>query len=208
MRFEALDITVESRGPALWVFLSGPFHGEQVPNIREKILGLIESGNRQLVVNLEQVVEVDAAVPPMFLDLLNMVRAKGGDLRLIYRNKTVSDAFAAYRHVIPTYPDAAALTRGRFFMAFQRGRNMSRRTGVRMSVPVALFLLFLISGWFLSLALVIHRQGRRIREQSEEIRDLTVWKEQALLELNDLHERLRPMEQLGIIESPPSEGDK
>jgi len=37
MRSEALDITLESRGRALWLFLSGPFHHEQVPGMREKI---------------------------------------------------------------------------------------------------------------------------------------------------------------------------
>ncbi len=207
MRFEALDITVESRGSTLWVYLSGPFHAEQVPNIREKLIGLVESGNRQFVIDLEQVVEVDSTAPPMFLELINTIRAKGGELRLIYRNKAVSDSFAAYRHVIPTFPDAAALSRRRFFLGLQRGRFMSRRTGIRISVPVALFLLFLITGWFLSLALVIRHQGQRLREQNDEVRELTVWKEQALLELNELHERLRPMEQLGIIEMP-EKGDK
>ena len=53
MRSEALDITIESRRSAVWLLLSGPFHNEQVPNIREKITGLIDDGNKDIVVDLE-----------------------------------------------------------------------------------------------------------------------------------------------------------
>ena len=206
MRSEALDITIESRGAVLWVFLSGPFHREQVPNIREKLAGLIEDGNRRLVIELEQVTEIDESAPPMFLELLNLLRGKGGELRLVMRNKAVSSAFAAYRNIFAIYPDARALERRRLLWLWQRGRYMLRRTGVRM--PVAAFILFVIVGWFLSLALVIYTQGRRIREQEQEIRELTVWKEQTLIELNELHERLRPMEQLGILEPSEETGER
>ncbi len=203
MRSEALDITVESSAGIVWVFLSGPFHREQVPNIREKLVGLVEDGNRRLVIELEQVTEMDEAAPPMFLELLNLVRGKGGELRLVFRNQAVTTAFAPYRNIFPIFPSVEALSRRRLSLLWERGRYFSRRTGVRMSVPVALFLVFLIMGWFFSLAMIIYNQSTRIRMQEEEIRELTVWKQQTLMELNELRERLRPMEQLGIAEPPP-----
>ncbi len=203
MRFEALDITIETRGRLLWVSLSGPFHREQVPNIREKMVGLIQDGNRELAVDLEKVTLVDETAPPMFLELLNAVRDKGGELRLVFRNKVVSDAFMAYRNVFPVFPDAESLLRPGILSALQRsGRRMRRKTGVRLSVPVALFLLFIVIGWFLSLALVIRWQNQRIAEQERELRELTLWRNQTLMELTELQELLRPMEQLGIVEGP------
>lgn len=203
MRFEALDITIESRGPLLWIWLSGPFHREQVPNIREKIAGLIDDGNRHLVVCLENVTQIDDSVPSMFVELLNRARGKSGDLRLVFRNKTVADAFHGIRNVFSVYADEHAVANPGFLGRLrERWRTRSRRTGVRLSLPVALFLLFIVVGWFASLALVIGWQTARIGQQEQEIRELSVWREQTLIELQQLQERLRLTEQLGIVEGP------
>ena len=205
MRFEALDITIESRGRMLWVILAGPFHNEQVPNIREKIAGLIESGNLQIAIDMEQVTLVDEAVGAMLLEMLNRVRGKGGELRLVFRNAVVAAALAPYRHVIPRHEDSAALARsGLLRLLAWRTRRMARKTGVRLSAPVAWFVLFIVVGWLVSLALVIGWQTMRIRSQQEEIRELTVWREQTLIELQTLQERQRVMEQLGIAAEPAS----
>ena len=92
MRSEALDIGIEARGSDLWVVLSGPFHKEQVPNIREKLTGLVEDGNRQLVVDLQEVTEIEATAVEMFVSLLNLVKGKEGSLRLVFRNDIVAEA--------------------------------------------------------------------------------------------------------------------
>jgi anti-anti-sigma factor len=206
MRFEALDITIETRDNLLWLILSGPFHREQVPNIREKIRGLLSDGNREFVIDLEQVTQVDESAPPMILELLNTIRDKGGELRLVYRNRAVSEAFGSYRNIFPVFADAETLRRpGLLGFLHRSRRRMRRKTGVRLSVPVALFLLFILVGWFLSLALVIHWQGLRITEQERELRELTLWRNQTLIELTELQELLRPMEQLGIVEGPKKE---
>jgi anti-anti-sigma factor len=201
MRFEALDITIETRNRLLWVTLSGPFHREQVPNMREKMLGLMQDGNREFVIDLEKVTQVDESAPTMFLDLLNAVRDKGGELRLVYRNPIVTTAFTAYRNVFPVYRDAESLLRpGIRGLLYRSGRRMRRKTGVRLSPPVALFLLFIVIGWFLSLGMVIRWQNQRIAEQERELRELTSWRSQTQIELTELQNLLRPMEQLGIVE--------
>lgn len=206
MRFEALDITIESRGPVVWVFLSGPFHREQVPNIREKLLGLIDDGNRRLVVDLEKVGEIDAAAPPMFLELLNLVRGKGGEMSLVFRNEALTEAFAPYRNIFAIHADARAMSQGPLPWLWEWLNQLSRRTGVRLSLPVALFMLFTIVALFASLVMFVRSQQEQIRQQEVEIRELTVWKQQTLFELNELKERLRPMEQLGILEGRSDQG--
>jgi anti-anti-sigma factor len=207
MRSEALDIIIESRGRTLWLTLSGPFLREQVPNIREKIAGLVDVGNRDLVIDMEQVSEVDESALPMFLSLLNLVRGKGGELRFVFRNQAVSQAFGAYRNIFPIFVDREALRyRGFLGLLRLRGKLLRRKTGVRLSRPVAIFLLFIIAGWFLSLALVIHGQGKRLAAQEDEIRQLTTWRDQTLIEFNQLREKLQPLEQLGIVEDAPAKG--
>jgi anti-anti-sigma regulatory factor len=200
MRSEALDIVIESRGSAVWLTLAGPFHNEQVPNIREKITGFIADGNRQITIDLEQVIEIGDAVVPMFIGLLNLIRGKDGDLRFIFKNPVVTAAFASVRNIFQIFPDANTSHRSTFFGALRYRRLlMSRRTGIRLSRPVALFTLFALLGWFVSLAIIIWMQSERIRTQAQELHDLSQWNKQAEIELKDMNERLRPMEQLGLL---------
>ena len=200
MKSEALDITIESRSGTVWLLLSGPFHNEQVPNIREKVTGLIDDGNKEIVVDLENVTEVNDGIVPMFLGLLNVMKGKQGDLKLVFRNPVVTTAFAPYRNLFSVYPDEQSLAFKGFLNTMRRrGMLMSRKTGVRLSRPVAIFMLVVVVGWFLTLAFVIHLQNRRLHAQESEIRTLVEWKQTASLEVEQLRERLRPMEQLGLL---------
>lgn len=200
MRSEALDIILETRGDSLWLILTGPFNNEQIPNIREKIAGLIEDGNRSLIIDLEGVDEIDTNAVPMFLQVVSLMRGKGGLIRFIFRNQIVTNAFSVYRNLFTIYPDAQTLATGGFFNSLKRqGRVLFRKTGVRISPAVALVLLFVLLGWFVSLMFIIRLQGHRIKEQSTEIQQLTTWKDQAGREIEFLSDRIRPMEQLGLL---------
>ncbi len=200
MKSEALDISIVSRGGALRVVLSGPFHNEQVGGIKEKIHGLIDDGNRRFIIDMENVVAVDAAVVPMLLSLVNSLKGKGGDIKFVFRNETVTKAFAPFRNLFSIYPDAIALDAGGFFGILKNRRKLlSKKTGVRLSRPVALILLFTLAGWFISLAFIIHLQSRRISQQERELSELTQWRQKAGIELTSLRERIRPLQQLGIL---------
>jgi anti-anti-sigma factor len=205
MRSEALDITIESRGLAIWLFLSGPFHAEQVPGMSEKISGLIDDGNRHLVVNLENVIDIDDSATQMFLALLNSMRGKGGDIWFVFRNENVSRAFTPFRHIFSIYPDAQSLPAGGFLGNLRRrGRVLARKTGIRLSRPVALTLLITLFGWILTLMFIIHLQNQRIRKQETEMRALTEWNRTAAAAIKELHDRMKPLEQLGVLkDSPP-----
>ncbi|MBN1129911.1 MAG: STAS domain-containing protein, partial [Chitinispirillaceae bacterium] len=195
-----LDIIIEGRGDATWIILSGPFHKEQVPNIRGKFTTLLEDGNRYFIVNLEKLTAVDPAVVDLFLTIVNDIRAKGGELKLVFKNPVVSQAFAPYARLFMIYPDPAMLMSGGFFgTMLRRSRALTKKTGVRISLPVALFLVFVLCGWFLSLLFIITMQNQRISEQQKELYDLNQWKEHSTIELTTLRDRLRPLEQLGIL---------
>jgi hypothetical protein len=136
----------------------------------------------------------------MFLSLYNLMRGKGGDIQFIFRNENVSKAFSPYRNIFPVYPDAQSLPAGGLFGNLRRrSRLLSRKTGIRLSRPVALTLLITLFGWILTLMFIIHQQNQRIRRQETETRALTEWNRSAASEIKELRDRIRPLEQLGIL---------
>jgi anti-anti-sigma regulatory factor len=200
MRSEALDIVIEGREAATWLILSGPFHKEQIPNIRAKFSALLEDGNRDFIVDLEGVSAIDQVVAEMFLLVLNDCREKGGEIRFIFKNNAVEEAFSPYRNLMPIFADEQALAAGGLLSRLARGgRVLRKKTGVRISRQVAIFLLIVLCGWFLTLLFIVHMQYLRLAAQQQELNELTQWKQRANIELNTLHDRLRPLEQLGIV---------
>jgi anti-anti-sigma regulatory factor len=203
MKSEALDISIISRSGVVWLYLNGPFHNEQVNSLKDKICGLIDDGNRRLIIDMESVASIDDTVAPMFLSLVNLIKGKGGDIRFIFKNETVSKAFFPFRNLLRIYPDALSLSTGGFFGLLKaRGKVLSKKTGVRLSRPIAFILLFTLGGWFISLAFIIRLQSQRIRQQERELTELIQWKQQTSLEIKNLRERIKPMEQLGILKEP------
>ncbi len=200
MLSEALDIIIESRGDAIWLKLAGPFNKEQIPQIRSKIEGFIRDGHREIVVNLEEVTSIHTSVGPMFLELLNLNKGKEGDIKLIFKNDVVSSVFAPYKNIFSIYPDAKSISSGTFLHSMRRsGMFLTRKTGIRVSVPVALFLLFILTGWFISLGIIISMQKLQIDEQESELRDYEQWKKVSEIEVKELRNRIKPMIQLGLV---------
>lgn len=200
MLSEALDITIEGHGDAIWLILAGPFNKEQIPNIRTKIEGFIRDRHRHIVVNLENITSIHESVAPMFLGLLNQIKGKDGDLKLIFKNDIVSSIFSPYKNIFPIYPDVKSLTSSAFLDSIRRrGIYLAKKTGVRLSVPVALFLFFILGGWFLSLGIIIRMQKQQLTEQETELREYQHWKQDAEKELAELKSRIKPMQQLGLL---------
>jgi hypothetical protein len=135
----------------------------------------------------------------MFLTVFNDIRGKGGEVRFVFRNQVVTSAFAPYQNLFPIYPDAALVSSGGFLKRLFRRRLRSKKTGIRISRQLALFFLVVLFGWLLSLFFIIYLQNRRIAEQERELAELTEWKQRSAIELSSLRERIRPLEQLGIL---------
>jgi anti-anti-sigma regulatory factor len=200
IRSEALDILLESRGNAVWLSFAGHFHNEQVPAIREKFTSLLKDGNRSFVVDMEKITGTDDDVVPMFLSLLNTIKGKGGDLKLIFKNDCLCRAFQPCINLFAIFPDADSLSRGSLLnLLKKRGKNLKRKTGFRISRTVAVFTLLVLCGWFITLLSVIKMQSTRMQEQQTELQELNLWKQENVIEMEQLKERLQPLEQLGIL---------
>ena len=200
MRSETLDLTVESRNGDLWMELSGLFTQEQVPTFREKFLLLIEDGNRSFILDMERISAIDPGAIHLLLQLLSSLKAKKGSLRLIFRNELLTRALLPYRNIFSIYPDSSLLVRrGVLAQIYKRHKILSRKTGIRLSRPVALFLLILLCSLFTSLAFIIHIQNRYIKNQNTELQELSQWEASSRLEIARLRNRLEPLEQLGLL---------
>jgi anti-anti-sigma factor len=200
MHFDSMDITIEGRSGAIWLTLTGAFRKDQIPHMREKFEVLLEDQNRSFVVDLENITSIDDSVVQMFIHLLNTIKGKGGDIKLIFKNEIVSRSFASYNNIFPVYPDAAALSSGGFLNAIRlRSRLLSKKTGIRISRPVAIFLLIVLCGWFISLLYIIRIQSRYLTKQQVEVHSLRQYNQQTKIEIDALRERIKPLEQLGIL---------
>lgn len=200
MRFESMDITIEERNSTICICLSGPFHKELIPQMREKFSMLLQDGNRHFTVNMENVTYIDEPVIQMFLQLLNTIKGKGGELSLIFKNDILTKAFAPFFNLIPVYPDDSTAAPGGILASLRRrGIFLSRKTGVRISRPVAVFVLIVLCGWFITLLFIIRLQNRHLKEQQTELYNLATYKQHSIIEINRMKERLRPLEQLGIL---------
>lgn len=205
MRSETIDYVIEGRTGDVWITLSGPFTHDQIPTFREKIMSLIADGNRLFVIDLESVTSIDQGVIHLFLLLLNTLQSKSGTMTLIFKNEHVSKAFSHYRNIFTIYPDTELVRRHGIIALLQRQRRiLGRKTGLRISRPVALVLFIVVCGWFISLLFIIHLQNRHISEQQKELHELSTWETTSRIELDKLRKRLKPLDDLGILRDTTS----
>jgi anti-anti-sigma regulatory factor len=201
IRSESLDIQLETRGNSVWLTLSGEFHDEQASELREKFLPLVNDGCRSFIVDMEGITMIGDGVAPMFLALQSTLKGKDGDLKFIFKNDVVCKAFLPYFNLFSIFPDADSLSKGSTILDFLKrsGKALTRKTGFRISRPVALFGLFVLCGWFLTLLYILNMQNQRIQQQHNELLEMGQWKAAAEIDLEKMRDRLRPLEQLGII---------
>jgi anti-anti-sigma regulatory factor len=200
MKSESLDIVIQRKGNATWMYLSGAFHAEEIPNIHSKIGKLLADGNDLIILHMDEVHKIDVQVVHAFLSLLNAVREKGGDLKFVFKNASVWTVFAPYRMIFPIYPDEKSVHRsGLFGKLRKRGKTLTRKTGLRISVSLAVFILVILFGWFTTLAVIINMQHQRIENQLDRIHELRQWKQKTQIEIQELKDRLKPLKDLGLV---------
>ena len=200
MKSEALEIQIEDWNGNTVLFLRGRFNNEQIPNIREKISDLLAGGDRSFIIDLTYVSEPDNAVPEFFLEVLNTVRGKQGELRIVYGRDEILSLLQKFRNVLELYPERKDLFSGGLMRRLQtRGIVLSRKTGMRISRPVAVLLLFALTGWILFLLTMLLIQNHQVARQKKELADLTEWRTKTLQQIQILQERLKPLEDLGIV---------
>lgn len=200
MKSEALEIQIEDWNGNTVLFLRGRFNNEQIPNIREKISDLLAGGDRSFIIDLSSVAELDHAVPEFLLEVLNTVRGKEGELRIVYGREEILSLLQKFRNLLELYPERKDLFSGGLMRRLQtRGIVLSRKTGMRISRPVAVLLSFALTGWILFLLTMLLIQNQQVARQKRELAALTEWRAKTLQQIQVLQERLKPLEDLGIV---------
>jgi anti-anti-sigma factor len=209
MKSEALNFTIETKNDTLWFFLSGQFHSEQVPSLKEKIISLIEDGNKRIVFDLENVNYIDEAAVSMFVYLVNLMMGKQGKILFVFKNEIVTKAFEQYKNIFSIFPDSKSIYSGGLFSRLkQKSKAFRKKTGIRLSLPVAIILLVTLLGWILTLIFIIQSQSNHIHVQEKEIAELTKINKKMEIEIKELKERLKPLEQLGIFKEKDNNSQK
>ena len=94
--------------------LSGRLVMADVPQVRQKLLEIIEQGSGKLILDLAQVGFMDSSGLSVLVSAFKAARAKNGDVALLYLSPTVRSLIELTRlqQVFPIFDDeAAALAR-------------------------------------------------------------------------------------------------
>lgn len=200
MKSEALEIQIEDWNGNTVLLLRGRFNNEQIPNMREKISDLLAGGDRSFIIDLSFVTELDHAVPEFLLEILNTIRGKQGEMRIVYGSDENFSHLQRFRNLLELFPDRKDLFSGGLMRRLQtRGIVLSRKTGIRISRPVAVLLSFALTGWILFLLTMLLIQNHQIAKQKKELASLNEWRTKTLQQVQVLQERLKPLEDLGIV---------
>ena len=210
MRADLIDVSVEDYGHSVLVTLHGTFTAEQIPALREKLGSITEERKRTYLMDLEHCQFRDASYLELFLDLLNQVQARDGRLAFIFTREENWQFFRRWSNVFEIHASLEDFSRSGFIEKLRRsGIAYSRRTGVRLTTPMAIVLGVLILGWILTLLSMVRFQETEIRGRETQIRTLETRQRTLLRNLQELRAVVGPLKDLGLLESknPGASGD-
>ncbi|MCX7726207.1 MAG: STAS domain-containing protein [Chitinispirillaceae bacterium] len=200
MHYEPLEIIIEWKGRELWLTMEGALSDEQIPSFREKMFTFLNDGVRIFVLDMERISFIGEGMVLFFLEMLNSIKSKGGELKLVFKNEALTTAFKKYRSIFEIFPDSSLVEKKGIKRILSDAKSLLvKKTGIRISRPIALLLLFTLGGWFITLLFIIYLQNRQIKEQQSEIYRLLQWEAKSKIEIERLTSRLKPLEQLGIV---------
>lgn len=200
MRASRLEIAIErGSGDLIVILLSGIFYKEGWSSLQEMILRLVKDGHRRIAIELQDVELRDAEIRDRFIEIINDMKGRGGQIVLISKREDVLQFFSSIRNLIDLYPTLSDYRHSGWIDTLRRqGVTFSKKTGIRLSAPMALLLIILIAGWFGALLVLITMQNDRIGKQQE---SLTFSENERLRmerELANLQQKLAPLTQLGL----------
>lgn len=195
-----VDFSLWEQGGTVVMALSGPLDAPMVANLRDR-LGEMSQPDRPVVLDLLRVPSIGEDALLALLSLQSELKGKGTEIVLVATSAEVLERLAPYRHLFSVHPSVQSL----LATGFQtRGIRWSRRTGVRVAAPMAAFLSLLLAGWMITLLLVVVWQFREMRIASSELEALRAESAREKRVISELEIRLRPLEDLGLLELPRS----
>lgn len=202
MRAELLDVSMEDYGHSILMTLKGAFTIEQLPAMQEKLSMLVEERRRVYLMDLDGCEFLDPAYLEMFLDLLNAIQSREGRLVLLFSNEANELFFRRWNKVFEIRSRLQDVSRFQLLESLKkRGVSLSKRTGIRLSTGVAVFLALLILGWIITLVSVVSFQERELRAREKKLVELENQERALATELKELISAVGPLRELGILES-------
>ena len=182
MKADQIDIQVEDYGNDVEISLSGSLNRVQLSAVREKLDSLMAGPGVFFFLNLENVhFSVDDYLE-MFLDLLNRVKERNSTMVLIFRNEEQLEYFYRYRNIFEIYDSRESYKNsGLSKQLKQVGVYYGKKTGLRLSPSVAIAAAVLITGWIVTLFLIIAAQGKDIADKQAQIMVLQGQRERYIL---------------------------
>ena len=201
MKADQIDIQVEDYGNDVEISLSGSLSRVQLSAVREKLDSLMAGPGVFFFLNLENVhFSVDDYLG-MFLDLLNRVKERNSTMILIFHNEEQLECFYRYRNIFEIYDSRETYKNsGLSKQLKQVGVYYGKKTGLRLSPSVAIAAAVLITGWIVTLFLIIAAQGKDIANKQAQIMVLQGQRERYIQEIDKLESSIGPLKKLGVVE--------
>jgi anti-anti-sigma regulatory factor len=202
MRADLIDVSLEDYGHSVLITLRGTFTSEQIPALREKLGSITGERRRTYLMDLEHCQFRDASYLELFLDLLNQVQGRESRLAFIFSQEENWQFFRRWSNVFEIHASLEDFSRSGLIDALRRrGIAFSKRTGVRLSTGMALFLAIVLAGWILSLVSMVRFQESELRLRERQILQLEDKQRVLIRNLQDLRSAVGPLRDLGLLEA-------
>lgn len=195
---DRLDFSLYETAGLLVIAPSGRLDADSGAALRAKVQSLAEN-RRPVVLDLLRVASISDEAVLQFLSMESDLRGTGGELALVVTAEESLARLAPWRNLFQIHPSLASI----LATGFQgRGIKWSRRTGFRIAPPVAITLGVILAGWMATLMILVIWQFRALQLEGGELEKLRGEETRARQEIADYQERLKPLEDLGLLEAP------
>lgn len=197
-----LDFSLHEEGDLLVLSFGGRLEMDVADVLRAQLLGVGDRG-RHLVVDLLRAQVVSQEVVQVLLEFLSLLQGRGGTLSLLCTDPDALEFLRPYRNLFNVHPSLASLLRTGLAGGYKnKGFRWSRRTGVRLSAPLATILGVLILGWVTTLMVLVLWQYRMLDTEHAGLARLQAERDDAVHRVAELELRVKPLADLGLLEMP------
>lgn len=201
MKSDLINIQVESRGNDVEISLSGSLGYAQLSAVKEKLAMLVDGPGCFFFLNLQNAHFTSDRYLDFFLELLNRVKSQKSALILIFDSAELYQYFSKFLNIFEVYENRAAYKKSGTKKQLQQiGIHYGIRSGVTLSPSVALVFLGLITGWIITLFVIVITQGHDISDKQAQIIALQNQKERYIREIDKLESSIGPLRKLGVVQ--------
>ncbi len=197
-----LDFSLHEQGELLVLAFGGRLDADTSETMRIQLRGVGDRG-RHVVIDLTRSQSVSQEVVLVLLEFLSLLQGRDGTVSLICSDPDALDHLRPYRNLFNVHPTLTSLLQTGMTTGYKnKGFRWSRRTGVRLSTPLATMLGLLISGWVVTLMILVLWQYRLLDGEQAGLAKLRAERDEAQIQARELEARVKPLADLGLLEMP------